>query len=646
MGYGSRRDDPADWERGMDQTARVHGQDDWNRTARLRDRDEWDEPGSRRARDQGGTPGGRTTGSRGRRRRQPADRSQRGTRGQPAGRSQGGTRRQPAGRSQRGTRRQPAAPGRGRARASYRAGRWRRFRAKSWPAQVGYAFVTISAAFMVAIGITGYAIYQHLDANITGVQVGHLTGRTVYGELNILVLGSQERAGQHGYFGYEADPETENSDNLLLVHLDATHTHATVLSIPRDLYTYEPACQARPQTGMGIWGPYDYPPGVLIDGALNIGGPTCAVETVEDLTGIQLDHVIVFDFNSFRTMVDALGGVDVCVPPGPGYHDGYSHLNLSPGLHKVTYNEALAYVRTRHGVGSGADAGGDLPRIELQQAFISSVVQEVEHDGLLSNLTGLYRVADIATGALTVDDGLKSVSALLSLAKSLVHLKSSNLNLITLPTTMDTYDYPNPQYADHLMAVQPQDDLLYEMVRTGQPWRGYLPVEPYHKVEVYVENGTGQTGLAARTRTALQRLGFDVVGIGDAPPTSATTVDFAGEERAEAAYTLMTALKVSNANNFAAGYDTISEPASQIGTPGPVTLILGSDFTGVDKPAPAKPAKPTEKGHHPKPAPSSSVPTVSQSIQNGAGAVQSRNAAANICSGLPPAYSPGAQGPP
>ena len=207
------------------------------------------------------------------------------------------------------------------------------------------------------------------------------------------------------------------------------------------------------------------------------------------LTGVTLDHVIVFDFNSFRSMVDALGGVTVCVPKS-GYHDGYSHLNLSAGLHKLKYNEALAYVRTRHGVGSGADAGGDLPRIQLQQAFISSVVQQVQHEGLLSNLDGLYRIADVATKALTVDQGLGSVSALLTLARSLEHLTSKDVNLITVPTAADTYDYPNPLYADHLMAVQPQDDVLYEMVRTSQPWPGQLPTQLHARVRVEVQNGT------------------------------------------------------------------------------------------------------------------------------------------------------------
>jgi LCP family protein required for cell wall assembly len=611
MGYGSRREDPAGWDRGMDQTAQVRGHDAWDQVAPMR--------GQRQAR-----PGGRSAAA-------------------SSGRAGG----------PRGTRRsQGRGPGQGRGRgAKIRRSRWARFRAKSWLAQVGYVFVVLSAAFIVAVGVTGYAIYQHLEGNITAVKVGGLTGRTVYGELNILVLGSQERAGQHGYFGVGAGAttKTDNSDNLLLVHLDATHTHATILSIPRDLFVYEPGCKARNSfIGYGIQGPYNYPPGNIIDGALNIGGPTCSVETVKDLTGIPLDHVIVFDFNSFRDMVSALGGVSVCVPKGAGYHDGYSGLNLSPGLHRLTPSQAdvaLAYVRTRHGVGSGVNAGGDLPRIQLQQAFISSMVQQVEHENLFGNIPSLLSLANVATKALTVDTGLKSVSALLHLAKSLAHLKSKNLNLITLPTTMDTY----PGLSAHLMAVQPQDDLLYQMVRTGQTWHGHLPVEPYSRVKVYVENGTGQSGLAARTRTKLKALGFDVVGIGDTTATSATTVSFAGEEQAEAAYTLMTALKVSNASDFPAGDNTLNEPASQIGTPGPVTLILGSDFTGVDKPAPVTPAKPAKsakkKGQHPQPTASTSTPAVSTAIQNGAGAVQSRNAAENICTGLPPAYTPGAQGP-
>ena len=502
--------------------------------------------------------------------------------------------------------------------------RWRRH---SRLARAGYVLATVAAVIAVVAGIGAFAIYEQLDASITKVHVGGLTGRTVYGAQNILVLGSQERQGQKDrkYFGYEADPGTANSDNLLLIHLNSTHTRATVLSIPRDLFVYEPSCKERHYVGRGIWPAQTYPPGAIIDGALNIGGPTCAVKTVEDLTGIKLDHFVEFDFNSFREMVNSIGGVEVCVPRG-GYNDRYSHLHLTAGKHLLKWNQALAYVRDRHGVGSGAEEGTDLARIQLQQAFISSVSQKIQSQGILTDLPRLYGIAKTAAKALTVDQNLGSVSQLIGMAKSLVHLHSKDISLITIPTTADTY----PGYQDHLMAVQPQDDVLYNMVRTGQVWHGQLPVDPYSKVQVRVLNATGQTGLAGRTARSLRKLGFDVVGIGNAAYTATTTVNYAGTEQADGAYTLMTAL-----TSFPAAENTLGETAWQDGHPGPVTLILGADFAGVNKPAPA-----TQHTTHRSKNSSNNTPAVSKSITSGPGSVESRNAGANICSGLPPAYHP------
>jgi hypothetical protein len=222
----------------------------------------------------------------------------------------------------------------------------------------------------------------------------------------------------------------------------------------------------------------------------------------------------------------------------------------------------------------------------------------------------------------------------MNLARSLVHLHSQDVSLITLPTTTDTYDYPT--YDQHLMAVQPQDDVLYQMVRTGQVWNGHLPTQPYSKVRVRVVNGTGQTGLARRTAAKLRELGFDVISVGNAAAASTTTtVDYAGLDQADGAYTLMTALK-----SFPAGQNTLAEPAWQVGSPGPVTLILGSDFVGVKQAAPAAHAAPGGKSGGTKHrknhrGATGGVTTLSTANQSGPGAVQSRNAGASICSGLP-----------
>jgi LCP family protein required for cell wall assembly len=510
---------------------------------------------------------------------------------------------------------------------------WRR---QSRMAKVGYIVATLVAVIAVVASLGVFVIYRQLTG-YTRVQLTGLSGRTIYGSLNILVLGSQTRLHQRGNFGYDPNPGTSNSDNLLIIHLDATHTHAVILSIPRDTFVYEPACKERRYVGTGTWPAQSYPPGAIIDGALNIGGPSCAVQTVEALTGIRLDHFVEFDFNSFRTMVGQLGGVKVCVPPGPGYHDPATNTNLKPGPHWLNYTAALQYVRDRHGVGSGAEAGTDVARIELQQAFISSVVQQINSNGLLNNSLKLLRVASTATKALTIDDSLGSTTSLLRLAGSLAHLKSKNVTLITMPSAMDTYNYP--AYSSHLMTVQPQDDVLFQMIRTGQRWTGAMPVMPYSSVQVRVVNATGQTGLAYRTRTALRKLGFDVVSVADSTYSATTTVQYAGLAQADAAYTVMTAL-----NATSAGDNTLLEPAPQAGSPGSVTLVLGADFAGVNPAAIQKAAGTTTVGkHHRHKSSTAGSGTVAgqPSPSNSVGAVQTRNAGASICSGLPSAYSPG-----
>jgi LCP family protein required for cell wall assembly len=483
-------------------------------------------------------------------------------------------------------------------------------------ARAGYIAATVVAVAVVVASLGAYAIYRRLDGNVSVVKVSGLSHRSVYGAQNILVLGSQTREGQRaGDLGTNPALNTSNSDNLLLVHLDPAHTHATVLSIPRDTMVYEPGCKARRTIGTGSLGPYQ---SAIIDGAMNIGGPSCAVSTVRDLTGITLDHFVMFNFNSFRAMVDTIGGVEVCVPRS-GYHDPYSGLNLGGGKHLLTYNQALAYVRTRHGVQAEGDAGGDLPRIELQQAFMSSVIQKVNSQGILSNSVQLLKIADVATRALTVDQGLDSVSKLLGLARSLTGLHANNVTLLTVPTIIDPAD------VNRLLPEEPADDVIFQMILDGQTWHHRLPTLADRQVQVRVLNGTAVPGLAARTARRLTRLGFHVTGTGDGAATAVTTVTYSGTAQADSAYTLMTGLK-----SAPAAQNLLAEPAPQTGRPGAVTLVIGSDFAGVNAPAAAHPASGTGKGKAAGGGTGSGSPAAQTTVQ-------SRNAGASICSGLPQA---------
>ncbi len=264
---------------------------------------------------------------------------------------------------------------------------------------------------MLVSGCAG-GLYLKLAGNI-GVEAIDVVGaRPIDSGVgqNILVLGSQSRAGQVGAtLGDRGDSE-ELSDTAMLVHLSGDMKHAVVTSIPRDLIVPRPACVSRKADHRMI----PASPGDMFNRAMNLGGPSCAVATVEHMANLRIDHFIKVDFNGFRGIVDALGGVDVCVP-APGIHDWRSGLNLDPGRHTIRDQEALAFVRDRHGVGGG----GDLDRIKMQQAFLHSLAQKVQSAGTLSNPVTLYKLANAATSSLTVDPGLGSIRRLVSLARQL-----------------------------------------------------------------------------------------------------------------------------------------------------------------------------------------------------------------------------------
>lgn len=498
------------------------------------------------------------------------------------------------------------------------SGRKRRLSTK---AKVGYISATVVTVAIVAAALFGYSVYLHLNSNITTTQVGGLSGRSNFGVQNILILGSQTRDGQGPGFGY--DPNTNLSDNLLLIHLDASHTHATVVSIPRDTIVYEPQCRSR-FTNQNV------PPNprAIIDGAMNLGGPTCAVTTVEHLTGITMDHFVEFNFNSFRAMVSTLGGVEVCLPQA--VNDPYSNLHLGAGRHVVTGNQALAFVRTRHGVGDGTDLG----RIELQQEFFASLIQKTKSRNTLENPAKMLAIANTATKALTVDPGLGSVNKLLSLASTLRNLSTKNVTFITMPTVVD------PGNSNRLLPEEPQDDVIWGMLQSGQLWQGGLPQVPPHSVTVKVINGTGITGLAGATAAKLRKAGYNVASVGDTGYTQDTTVSYHGLMQADGAYTLMGTLP--------------APPVTQDGGSGPaVTLTLGANFSGLVSPLPGAPAPQPPAhagGSSPAPPASPAAPPVSATPAPGQQAngqqlqipgqnqaIETRNGATNICTGVPDA---------
>ena len=246
--------------------------------------------------------------------------------------------------------------------------------------------------------------------------------------LDVLVLGSDTRAGDVGEAYDGPDHEGgERADTTLLVRLTADRDGAWVVSLPRDSWVRLPSCTGRDGERLPARDGQ-------INSAYRDGGLPCTVRAVESLTGVRIDHTVVVEFEGFVDMVEALGGVPVCLeePFRPREVD----LELPAGRHVLQPLEALDFVRARYGV----DDGGDLSRIERQKAFMASMVERARSRGLLLRPDRLLRFASAVTESLRVDDELD----VRELALSLRGLGDDRVVFSTVPLDPE----PGPQFAE------------------------------------------------------------------------------------------------------------------------------------------------------------------------------------------------------
>ncbi|GHF62096.1 LCP family protein [Streptomyces griseosporeus] len=300
----------------------------------------------------------------------------------------------------------------------------------------GFLVAAWTAAGIVVLGGTGVGyVYFKLNGNLHSVDINQALGtdrpeKVDNGSENILVLGSDTRSGTNRKLGGGADDGSARSDTAMIIHVYEGHKKASVVSVPRDTLIDRPACtDTKGNT-------YPAAHGVMFNSAYSTGGAACAVKTVETLTGIRMDHYLEVDFAGFQKLIDKLGGVSVTTTKD--IDDPDSHLKLKAGTHRLNGEQALGLVRTRHGVGDGSDLG----RIQLQQAFVKALVDQVKHIGVFTNPKKLYDLADTATKAVTTDSDLGSVNSLMSFAGGLKGIGASDMHMVTMPVQYDPAD-PN-----------------------------------------------------------------------------------------------------------------------------------------------------------------------------------------------------------
>ncbi|MGW3951347.1 LCP family protein [Streptomyces sp. NPDC004752] len=321
----------------------------------------------------------------------------------------------------------------------------------------GLLITAWTAAGIVVLGGMGAGyVYFKLNGNIKSVDINQALGtdrptKTDNGSENILVLGSDSRSGSNHKLGGGADDGSARSDTAMIVHVYEGHRTASVVSVPRDTLVDRPECTDTDG------GSHPAATGVMFNSAYSTGGAACAVKTVESVTGIRMDHYLEVDFSGFQKLIDGLGGVTVTTTKD--INDPQSHLDLTAGTHKLTGEQALGLVRTRHGVGDGSDLG----RIQLQQAFVKALADQVDQVGVLTDPTKLYDLADTATKTVTTDSDLGSVKSLVGFANGLKGIGAAHMTMVTMPVR---YDPANP---NRVLLDKTRAQLVWTALKNDRP---------------------------------------------------------------------------------------------------------------------------------------------------------------------------------
>ncbi len=434
--------------------------------------------------------------------------------------------------------------------------------------------VTVSAAVLATSGV-GYALYAKYDGQINRSGPLRPDGITAPpespgGARNILLIGSDTRATTGAQFQGKGKEFTtgQRADTIILVHLYGGDSAAQLVSFPRDSYVEIPAW-TDPQTRVRTPAHMD-----KINASLAEGGVPLLVATLENLTDVRIDNQVTIDFAGFQAMVDAVGGVEVCLL-GPAKEKD-SGIDLQAGRQTVRGAQALAFVRQRKEL-----PRGDLDRIARQQAFIGSLVRKVLSAGTLTNPGRLNDFLNQATANVSVDNGFKG-GELLALARELKNVGSGGVAFTTVPITSLGASRPTSVGTSEVVLIdEPKADELFTQLRedkapeqltAAQPDPSAPAAEPLTvkpgSIKVDVLNAAGTTGLGGRAADDLVARGFAVPAApGNRGSGASGTVVRYGPDKADSARTLAAAVP---------GATLELDPS--LGST--LELVVGSGYTG------------------------------------------------------------------
>ena len=319
-------------------------------------------------------------------------------------------------------------------------------------------------AMSVVVGLTvatlgGGYVYITTQLASAGIDVFSTDGETfdlptaaeIDGPINVLLIGSDTREGQgsteYGPVG------SALADVIILLHVSADRKNAVALSFPRDLMVAVPSCPD-PEGGEPST-PKDF---VQINSTMNYGGPACTLLAVQQLTGVAIPYLAMIDFKGVIAMSEAVGGVDVCV--AEPIEDPKTNLYLDAGEHTLEGAQALAFLRTRYGVGDGSD----LSRISNQQVFLTSLVRKLKDEGALTNPFTMFRIGTAALENMTLSKSLTNLGVIFGMAREVNDVDLDKITFIKLPV----FDLDG-EYAGRVAVVPDKSQLIFDKIANDEP---------------------------------------------------------------------------------------------------------------------------------------------------------------------------------
>ena len=481
--------------------------------------------------------------------------------------------------------------------------------------KAGYALSCVAAALVLAV--SGFSYFVVRDVSSIGGSHAITSGPSI-GAQNILLMGLESRTDWNGNIlpdnilnalhagsrqGIENGVGGNATNTLILIHIPAGGKKAVGFSIPRDDWVNFAGTLGTQQVGK-IDQAYSVSlaakeselrqqdPGMSQNQIAyqgNEAGRAATVATVEQLTGVHIDHFAEVNLDGFYELASVLGGVEVClnhpVPydPNSGFYAhkaGYQHLNAVM---------ALAFVRQRHGL-----LNGDLDRTHRQQAFLDSVMQQLRTEGVLSDLTKINSLLSVAKQYVITDSGWN----LLDFASQMRSLTSGNLTFHTLPIVgYETIDGQDANQVDPALIQRLVQETFYPAPRASsssspQPASTTAAAKAdAAKTTVDVYNGGSTPGLAGQVRTALVKYGYQAGKIGNTGALATTEVLYGTGSAA-------------SASKIAALFGVTATASSTVAA-GHVEVMLGANAT-----VPGASVTPT--------ASSSAVPIPTTGAQGGA----------------------------